>query len=40
MKHSKGTRETYADYFATGDIVGCGIDFKQSTAYFTKMVSF
>jgi hypothetical protein len=34
--NSKGTGDTYADCFTTGDVIGCGVDFSRSTAYFTK----
>lgn len=34
--HSKGSGEAYADCFTTGDIIGCGVDFKRSAAFFTK----
>jgi hypothetical protein len=32
--HEQGLE--YADTFTTGDTIGCGVDFKEHTAYFTK----
>jgi len=31
-----GQGQEYADTFTTGDTIGCGVDFKSHTAYFTK----
>lgn len=37
MKYNgQDTGEPYAEPFTSGDIIGCGVDFKKSTAYFTK----
>jgi hypothetical protein len=33
---SQGSGDEYADCFTTGDVIGCGVDFSRSTAYFTK----
>ena len=34
--HSRRTGQAYADCFTTGDIIGCGVDFKRSAVFFTK----
>jgi hypothetical protein len=34
--HGRGTGDPYGDCFTSGDIIGCGVDFKRSIAYFTK----
>ncbi|KAI9278097.1 concanavalin A-like lectin/glucanase domain-containing protein [Sporodiniella umbellata] len=31
-----GTEKEYGPHFSTGDVIGCGIDFRDMTAFYTK----